>query len=596
MHRDRETREVNGALQRALFDEAVPSVCLGLIMVLVSATMLHGKVSANHLILWGSAVVLVSALRLALVTWVRSRRSRQMPIHLYTGIMVVSGALWGTVILLWSAELTLVDQLVIALLPVLAALGGLLSLGHWPPTYLGFIGAMLVAMIFSMEALADDGFARLLVPLALIATGCLYCSYRLYLQKREMLLLRLRNQMALRSKDEFLARMSHELRTPMNGVLGMVRMLGKTPLNHEQQSLVATLNRSGNDMLELVSDLLDAASLASQDVRLSLEPCDPCALTRGVVDELQTALSSKGLTLNLGFDPGMPASMALDPARWSQICRKLLDNAVNFTEQGRIDVQLKYIDGYLVLMVRDTGCGIDASELEAVRKVFHQVRSDVRRRVGGIGIGLPIAQALVDLMNGTLVIDSQPGKGTCVTVSMPVTATTLPSLPDETRIIEARSMNTVETPEASLDAVGMGGQGQPRSQMLPVRVLVAEDNPVNQLVIEASLDDLGCDITLVENGLEALTALQSEVFDIVFMDCQMPELDGFEATRRARAAGFELPIVAVTANAVAGDRERCLAAGMNDYVSKPFADDDLKSMLDKWLDERSLETPVADAA
>lgn len=594
MIRDSETREVNGALQRALFDEAIPSLCLGLCMVLVSGAMLYDNDSFHQLILWGGSIVLLSAVRVALVCWVRSRNVGPMSVKLYNGIMALTGALWGATILLWSAELTLVDQLIIALLPVLAALGGLLSLGHWPPTYTAFIGAMLVAMIFSMSALADESFARLLIPLALIATGCLYCSYRLYLQKRETLLLRLRNQDALRSKDEFLARMSHELRTPMNGVLGMARMLAKTPLNREQQSLVATLNQSGTDMLDLVSDLMDAASLASNDIRLVPEPCDPCELTRAVVNDYQRLIASKGLTLDLKLDAGIPACIDLDKARWEQICRKLLDNALNFTEKGRIRVQLSGIDDHLVLVIHDSGCGIEASQLQAVKEVFHQVRPDARRRISGVGLGLPIAQSLVDLMSGELQIASELGKGCCVTVSVPMV--TVAAQPVDTT--EPDSTNTREVVEdltKSVPDVVVHTEDK-QTPVFPVRVLVAEDNPVNQLVIEATLEDLGCEITLVENGLEALAALQTSAFDIVFMDCQMPELDGFEASRQARENGCQLPIVAVTANAVAGDRERCLAAGMDDYVSKPFAEEDLKHMLDKWLDCPDLQTPSAHAA
>ena len=591
MDRDFETREVNGALQRALFDEAMPSLCLGLVIVLASGLLLYESNSAEGLILWGGSLFLVSALRILLVWWGRGRPNGQMPITLYNGIMVLTGALWGSVILLWSADLGMVDQLVIALIPVLAALGGLLSLGHWPPTYLGFIGAMLMAMIFSMGTLANESFARLLIPLALIATGCLYCSYRLYLQKREMHLLRLRNQHALRSKDEFLARMSHELRTPMNGVLGMVRMLGKTSLSQEQQALVATLNQSGEDMLGLVSDLLDAASLASQDVQLSLEPGDPSEITRQVFDASRNKLSSKNLALSLTIDPGVPACVSLDAERWKQVCRKLLDNALNFTERGQVGVDLRYRDGHLLMKIRDTGCGIDESQLQAVREIFHQVQSDARRRIGGIGIGLPIAQALVELMDGTLQIDSEPGKGTCVTVSVPLEETAAP-IAVSTDIMSLSSQNSAARGGRTDSSGSVKGQIRPA----PIRALVAEDNPVNQLVIEATLEDLGCEITVVENGLKALAALQSARFDIVFMDCQMPELDGFEATRQARENGFRLPIVAVTANAVAGDRERCLAAGMDDYVSKPFADNDLKRMLDKWLGGRTLQTPPAHAA
>lgn len=586
MNRDLEAREVNVALQRAMVDEAMPSLSIGLVMMVATVLFLYERVPATPLMYWGGAIALLTAIRLGMIAQSRRKRFKAIPLRLYSWLMVVTGALWGAIILLWSAQLALVDQLVIALIPVIAAMGGIFSLGNWPMTYLGYISGLAVSMIFCMSSLADENLTRLLIPLVLIASGCLYCSYRLFQQKRETLLLRLRNQRALRSKDEFLARMSHELRTPMNGVLGMVRMLSKTSLNEEQQALVATLNQSGEDMMGLVSDLLDSASLSSHDVRLASEPCN----LHAVMNELQIAngakLSSKDVELSMELDPAIPVSISLDAVRWRQLCQKILDNAIHFTDRGHISVQLKYIDGNVVMSIRDTGCGIEESQLKAVMGVFHQATSHSGRQARGVGVGLHIVQSLVDLMGGTLKIDSELGQGTCVTVCVALPECSVPAEPE---LVSGKSVLVNDIPGNHLMPAGNRSTGH-------VRALVAEDNPVNQLVIEAALEDLGCEITLVDNGLEALLALQSGTFDIIFMDCQMPALDGFEATRQARDNGCRIPIVAVTANAVAGDRERCLEAGMDDYVSKPIADDALQLMLEKWLDRPPLQTPSACAA
>ncbi len=362
----------------------------------------------------------------------------------------------------------------------------------------------------------------------------------------------------------------------------MVRMLVKTPLNEEQQDLVAILSESGEDMLGLVSDLLDAASLASHDVNLVVDRCDLGKIMREVVDVTRQKMADKPIVLTLVVDETFPPFVLVDSQRWRQIGQKLVGNAVKFTEQGEISVHLSSEGESMVLRIRDTGCGIPESDLEAVRQLFHQIHGNARRRAGGSGIGLTIVEGLVDLMDGSLRIDSELGRGTVVTVKAPLNDF------EETAHAAAGAAIIAEP--------AYGIQTKVMSPPVPVRALVAEDNPVNQLVIEAALEDLGCDITLVENGLKALLALQASSFDIIFMDCQMPELDGYEATRQARENGCAIPIIAITANALAGDRERCLEAGMDDYISKPIAEDALQQMLDKWLTSGNSKQLLASAA
>ncbi|ASJ72209.1 response regulator [Granulosicoccus antarcticus] len=568
-----EVREVNAALQRALFDDALSSWLLALIIFFSTVAFFYDRVADDALLYWSIAAVAVFGLRLALIFWARAHHDRPLPVLLFTALMALTGMWWGSIALLWSPQLELADQFIIAVLPVIAALGAVVSLGHWPVCYQVFIAGVLAGLVLCLKDIIDESFFRVLVPVALISAGCLYLAYRFHQQKRETLLLRLRNQRALLGKDEFLTRMSHELRTPMNGVLGMVRMLGKTSLSREQQSLVETLNVSGEEMLELVSDLLDAASLASQDIKLVIDGGDLGNITQEVVDVSHSKLRGKPVALTLDIDPGFPPFVLVDSQRWRQICQKLLSNAVKFTEQGEITIQLIAEGDMLELSICDTGCGIPASDLKAVRQLFHQVPGNSKRPAGGSGIGLTIVQGLVDLMDGSLQIDSEPGHGTVVAVRVPLNPVDMLS-PPVTRM--SRDAATLADSEFARQIADV----QP---VLPVRTLVAEDNPINQLVIEAALEDLGCDITVVENGLEALLALQASSYDIIFMDCQMPELDGYEATRQARENGCTIPIIAVTANAMAGDRERCLEAGMDDYVIKPIAEGALQQMLDKWL-------------
>lgn len=582
MERQDEDREVEAALHRALFAEAVPAWYLALFISCGIIVFFHNRVSHDALLVWGSAAAVMLVLRLAMIYWVRGRPDSPLPVGIFTVLMGLTGMLWGSIMLLWNPQNELVDQFVIALIPLISTVGVIVSLGYWPVCYQTFMGGVVAGLLLSANGIADESYVRLLAPLVFTIAGCLYSAYRFHQQIRETQVLRLRNQRALQSKDEFLARMSHELRTPMNGVLGMVRMLVKTPLNNEQQSLVKTLSESGEDMLSLVSDLLDAASLASHDVNLVADRCDLGKILQETVEGTRRKLANKPIVLTLDVDEAFPPFVLVDSQRWRQIAQKLLSNAVKFTEQGEIVVRLSSEGDCMVLSVRDTGCGIPASDLETVRQLFHQVHGDARRRAGGSGIGLTIVEGLVDLMDGTLQIDSELGKGTVVTVRAPLNDF------EETAHAAAEAANIAEPAYGSLPSTP--------GSLAPVRALVAEDNPVNQLVIEAALEDLGCDITLVENGLKVLLALQASSFDIIFMDCQMPELDGYEATRQARENGCSIPIIAVTANALAGDRERCLEAGMDDYLSKPIAEDALQQMLDKWLQSRGSQPPVASAA
>ena len=577
---ERQNREVETALHRALFAEAVPAWFLALFISCGIIVFFHDRVSHDALLAWGSAAAVMLVLRLSMILWVRSRPDSPLPVGIFTVFMGLTGMLWGSVLLLWNPQLELVDQFVIALIPLISTVGGIVTLGYWPVCYQTFMGGVVAGLILCANGIADENHIRLMVPLLFTIAGCLYSAYRFHQKIRETQLLRLRNQRALQSKDEFLARMSHELRTPMNGVLGMVRMLVKTPLNEEQQTLVETLSESGEDMLLLVSDLLDAASLASHDVNLVVDRCDLGKIMQEVAEGTRRKLADKPIVLTLEIDATFPPFVLVDSQRWRQIAQKLLSNAVKFTEQGEIAVHLSAQAESMVLSVRDTGCGIPESDLKTVRQLFHQIHGDSRRRVGGSGIGLTIVEGLVDLMDGTLEIDSEFGQSTVVTVRAPLN-------------------DFEETAHAAAGAaiIAEPAYGSPLPAMsMPVRALVAEDNAVNQLVIEAALEDLGCDITLVENGLNVLLALQASSFDIIFMDCQMPELDGYEATRQARENGCSIPIIAVTANALAGDRERCLDAGMDDYISKPIAEDALKQMLDKWLKERYSQPLVASAA
>ncbi|MFK7856382.1 MAG: response regulator, partial [Granulosicoccus sp.] len=355
-------------------------------------------------------------------------------------------------------------------------------------------------------------------------------------------------------------------------------------LNPEQDRLISSLQQSGEEMLKLIDNLLGASSLVTGDVVLDERPYRIEHVIESIRLQKSALIEQKNLTFEVHIDEDVPQRLIGDERRLEQVLGALVDNAIKFTSQGGVklkvfrqptDIALSDTEDEaenlvecLLLEVSDTGPGIEASQLHRVNELFHQIDGDSSRRFGGSGLGLSIANSLVELMKGKLKVSSALCEGTRVLVSLP-----LHEVPHD---------ESVDTQTHAISTAKESGSEK-------TRALVVEDNPINQMVMEAILEELNCEVTLAENGLRAMHVLEEQGFDIVFMDCQMPELDGYSTTRRARASGLTIPIVAVTANAMTGDRQKCLSAGMDDYVSKPFTQDTIKHMLHKWIGNNSLQ-------
>jgi signal transduction histidine kinase len=354
-----------------------------------------------------------------------------------------------------------------------------------------------------------------------------------------------------RAKSEFLANISHEIRTPMNGVIGMAELLACTSLTPEQQKHVKTIQVSGQSLLTLLNDVIDFSRLESKRLTVEHSPFRPQRVVEDCIEIMTPIAAGKGLTLSSSISEGTGQALLGDQHRTRQVLLNLLSNAIKFTLHGGVRVALTsqpLDDGRVEarFSVTDTGPGIDSEDLERLFVAFQQIDGSSSRPYGGAGLGLAISKRLTELMGGTITVETTPGLGSTFHFTIVGKPTALSSPRFEPW--QARSA--------------------PRS---PLRILLAEDEAVNRIVIMGMLQHLGYQADSVNNGTEALQALERQAYDVVLMDVQMPGLDGLEVTRRIRSAPRNQPhIIALTAHALAGDRERCLAAGMNDYLTKPL--------------------------
>ena len=373
---------------------------------------------------------------------------------------------------------------------------------------------------------------------------------------------------AAQAKADFLATMSHEIRTPMHGVLGTLELLSETGLNDQQDEYLSTARTSSKSLLALLNEILDLSRLEAGRMNLHSAPFSLRQTALEVVRLLEAQANMKGIALRLSYATGMPDYFEGDEVRIRQIIFNLAGNAVKFTSSGEVSLSVTGRASEdagpwaLQIEVRDTGIGIAADRIPHLFQNFVQINSAANRQFAGSGLGLAICQRLAAMMNGAITVSSEPGQGSTFTFAVALPASSPPAAP--ARRSEASSVEPVFAAD----------------------ILLAEDNRVNQKLATEMLTRLGCRVTLARNGREAVEACGRQTFPVVLMDCQMPEMDGFEAARQIREKyGHQSIIIALTANSLPGDRERCLEAGMNDYLTKPFGRADLVRVLKQYLSE-----------
>jgi len=506
------------------------------------------------------------------------------------GVCVIDAALAGHD----SHDLLLMSILMFALVS-----GGMNVLAIIPTLWRVFIVVIMVPMIIGLFLVGTHNSVALGIIMLLGFLFCLNVGKRIHrdywqriehenrLQRQADVLSQARDMAldAVRTKSAFLANMSHEIRTPMNGVLGMASLLQNTPLNGKQQAFVDAIKRSGDSLLRIINDILDFSKIDANKLELEYTPFCLSRLIQDVVELLSQQSVEQQTAVVIELPPQLPKLLLGDRIRFQQVVMNIVSNAIKFTDQGKVTIAVREMsrsDAHIQLhfSISDTGVGIAVKNKNHIFDAFSQSDVSTTRQYGGTGLGLTISKSIVTSMGGDIVLDSELGKGSTFSFEL------------EFPIVHEDAVNSVVW-EGLSDHDAIAGQCESPSSddaFIDACILLVEDNDVNQMITSTMLEELGCRTLLASNGKEAIHAFVQGGIDLILMDCQMPVLDGYDATREIRKLEHvdgnmmrRMPVVALTAHAMRGDREVCLKAGMDDYMSKPFSKEKLIEKLRSHL-------------
>ncbi len=612
---------VTDELIRLVLDSGFSSSITAFILAVALTVMVRPVIAPLVLQGWLSGMTALFLIKIAAIFCYHRRKKNSGPttqtcVHTYIFMVFLTGVMWGLGVILFFKPNAIMEQMAVIFIIAGLTAGAIPILSPLRKLYYAYIASPLLPLAYLLLQHGGQYFtimAGVIVLYTLMLTKsathiqeALVSALEMRFANEELLahlrqageesealnlelitenerrkategeLVQARDaaEAASRAKDEFFANMSHEIRTPMNGILGTLQLLQDTKMDGAQIDYVKTAYSSAEALLGILNDILDFSKIAAHKLLLENIPFSLRKVVADLVTLLTSQAQAKNVALIADLDPQLPEMLLGDPTRMRQVLTNFMTNAIKFTEQGEVRVRVQCLSAFascviLRLEVRDTGIGISVEKRKDLFQSFTQGDGSTTRKYGGTGLGLAIVRQLVLLMGGKIGVESEPGRGSVFwcELDFPVAASSVSGV----------GAQTEDRKESATQAQGA----------LPGHILLVEDNKINQMVAGKMLTAMGLTVDFAENGEKALAALAETRYDLVFMDCQMPALDGYQATRafRRREPRGEkrLPIIAMTANAMEGDRQKCLEAGMDDYLAKPVKKELLRKLLGQWL-------------